>query len=155
MAHRPSRPGFAQPTEVLDLLAREGEFARNPKQCFQFMARCCALIHAWLPPVAQQALQVARRYWDQQTSEAELTAARVRCWRHLDASKAGSDLLDRRTCAVRAVICGLSPLTTDEDISEVLRTFLEFFDTVEQHRTEQVRILEEVFAEQLTHHDWL
>ncbi|WNG61484.1 hypothetical protein F0U59_47330 [Archangium gephyra] len=138
---------------MLDQLAREGELARHPKLCFQFMAQCCTLIQEWIPPVAQQALEVAWRYWKQQASEENLTAARVRCWKYLDASKAGSDLDDRKTCAVRAVICCLYPLTVPEEIPEVLHTFMEFFDTVEHHPSEQTRILKELFAAQLAEHE--
>ncbi len=68
-----------------------------------------------MPPVAADALEVADRYWRRGLATAdELDAARVACWKYLDAKNGNSTTIDGLgDHLTRAVICVLYPPSPD------------------------------------------
>ncbi len=97
-----------------DLLANIDERARvRGPEVIRFMLDSCQLIRPALVSVAAAALDVAREFWAGNADEAALRQARVDCWAYLDSIGASTSLTDKSVCAVRCVICLLSPEIDD------------------------------------------
>jgi len=88
-----------------DIEERQG--TRCTDGCTRFMLGCLSLIRHRLPPLAEQALELAQRYVAGTVSAADLIRMRVDCWRQISGHEMETG--DPSVCAMRAVICVLYP----------------------------------------------
>jgi hypothetical protein len=106
------------------------------KRARAFMAAYLALFTYVLPDVVIAGLDVMRRFSQGKATTEEVEAARVSCWKFLDAKSASTDFTERENCAVRAAICLLYPDAPAGDLSELVVWFLSLANKVEDHTPE-------------------
>jgi hypothetical protein len=112
-----------------------------------FMLDCLALIEErWLPPIAVEALDVARRFQAGDAPAAELTAERVRCWQHLRERGHTSQLEDDETVAIRATLCALyAEPGSGETAGDLLPWFLVLVNRLEDRSSDELALLKRHF----------
>jgi hypothetical protein len=130
-------------SEMLDL---------QPDNCIKFMLDCCALVGHLMSPTIREAFDTGRRYWQtKDVSKDELNAARVACWKDLDAMDPITPMNESGYLAGRAVICILFPEfpAKGESAHECISWCLDFVNRAEDHRPDQMRLLQHHFADVL------
>jgi hypothetical protein len=111
-----------------------------------FMLAASRLLGPFLPPAAEEWLQVAERYRHMQASVAELKRVRVAAWEFL------GDTYNFQlpgVLAVRAVICLLFPDDYEDgkEWFEIVHFFLDVSNRAADHRREQCKLLQQLFPE--------
>jgi hypothetical protein len=112
----------------------------------QFMIAYLSLSIDALPPIAQEALNVAEQFWRGQASQDDLLAMRVRCWNYLGPQE--QDIKGTHLAAMRAVICTLYGTDTQHQTADadfLVDFFLHWAEMVEDHSQELQGMLEQHF----------
>jgi hypothetical protein len=129
--------------DLIEALDDDGRFDDEDEQVRAFLVESCALVADHLSPTSASALAVARQYLAGTATDDDMTAARVRCWRELDADPDRWDLTTPRVCAIRAVICAVSTEPTDP--LELLWFFVPLLHQVADVGAAQADLLDRLF----------
>jgi hypothetical protein len=110
------------------------------------MLACLSQIKDRLPPLAEQALELAQGYAAGTVSAADVIRIREECWREIKGREMDTD--DPSTCAFRAVICVLYSREEgqQDNLVDVLSFFLVLVNRIEPSYDRQGRLLLECFA---------
>ena len=124
----------------------EQQGARCTDRCTRFMLACLLQIRHRLPPLAEQALELAEGYATVTVSAADVIRIRAACWRQLRGREMETD--DPSTCAFRAVICVLYSREEgqQDNLVDLLSFFLVLVNRIEQRYDQQSRLLLECFG---------
>ena len=129
--------------DLIEAFEEDGRLDDEDDQVRLFVVESCALVADRLAPASREALDVARRFLAGTATVDDMTAARVRCWRELDADPDRWDLTTPRVCAIRAVICAVSIEPTDP--FELLGFFVPLINQVADIAADQAALLERIF----------
>lgn len=101
----------------------------------QFLTDGVMLIGPFLPPVGENALGTAIRYWNSGAgSPKDLDAARVACWEFLDAKGSNVAIKDEEDAAMRALLCVLQPSPRkDAHPADVANWFANMLDRIDDY----------------------
>jgi hypothetical protein len=123
----------------------DGKYSRQQvhRVVMKIMCQCLELVKAFLPPVGQTVLDVAKAYWlNSEGDEKNLAAARVDCWEFLDQKGRGIEIKDSEDAAVRALLCVLNVEPTTEDFStDSVRWFFAMMNRLGDYSTEVNRLM--------------
>ena len=101
------------------------------EKCVFFMIRCLSLIAGVMPKVGIQGVSTATKYWvGKSIGQGDLDKARIACWDYLDANSASTNVVEKKFCAVRAVICVLYSKAYYDDNGELLDWFFQMLSTI-------------------------
>ncbi len=117
--------------------------------CNQFCIACLSLIQHQFPPIALEALALAKDYSAQRTDLSAVVEMKIRCWKELDSTYKGMRDVDAPVAAIRAVICVLlaQQHPEDNDTSMQLLNFLEFVTNVEPNIKEIGLLFQKYFPQ--------
>ena len=118
------------------------------EQCIQFMTECLSLIQHKLPPIAVEAMAVAREYSAGRISVRTVSEMLVKCWEYLKEHHPGVLFEHPEVAALRAVICLLHAQKHPQacNIVDHLSFFLWLVEDVESHREQEEALLRKHFA---------
>ena len=136
--------------KYLDLMLNdieEHQKTESTDKCARFMLACLSQIRHRLPPLAEQALDLAQRYAEGTVAAADVIQMRVECWQQLRGHE--MELHNPSVCALRAVICVLHTpeLGQQEGLVDLLSFFLVLVNKIESRYDQQARLLRECFAD--------
>ena len=96
------------------------------KFLMRFICNCLVPIVNWLPPVAKNAFDKAKKHWLQNEElEEELELVKNECWEFLRKNGHGVEIEGRETILIRATLCTLYPTPADDDFSnDTVRWFI-------------------------------
>ena len=102
------------------------------RKCMLIFLGCLSLVKDDLPETGLNAFNLAEQYWKKGDMEpGKLDEARISCWEYLDSNNVPASPIEKRDCALRALICVLYPDQPSDDIGELTECFFEFIEQIE------------------------
>ena len=106
--------------DTLQRMCREHGRESTYRRIQRFILAYLGLFDLDLPTIASQAIAELSIFLEGKTDGQALEQSRIQCWQYLHENGRSNDFLDRETCFIRALICGLYKNSPDEDLFECI-----------------------------------
>lgn len=133
----------------LDIVDRyEDRFGKHAalRNAIDFMISYLSLMQAAFPPEAQQAFDVAKRYYMQSGTREELDGAATDCWNFLQERSFGFNVNTPEVYCVQAVSRLLYPDPDETDVIDIVGYFLTMANGFEDHSEQAKALLSKHFS---------
>ena len=103
------------------------------EKCMLFLLELVPMVISFLPEIGNEAFIQAKRYWIEKSIDSkQLTETRVKCWKYLDQEKATANLVSKKFCSLRAVMCLLHDDLASEEYGENIEFFMEMINYINE-----------------------